>query len=69
MKTMRNQMKKWIKANGYEQPAKQEKIEERKSSKKLPVAPKERLSERDLKELMGINRTTYQRRRGSLRQR
>lgn len=68
MRTMRDQMKKWTEANGYQQPAKPKK-KKRNNNQKQPVAPKERLSERDLKELMGINHPTYQRRRGSLRQR
>ncbi|MFQ6391366.1 hypothetical protein ACLNAR_26640 [Priestia aryabhattai] len=67
MRTMRDQMKKWTEANGYQQPVKQKK-KKRNNNQKHPIAPKERLTERDLRELMGINRITYERRRGSIRQ-
>ncbi|MDN3365385.1 hypothetical protein QU577_26850 [Priestia megaterium] len=67
MGTLRDQMKKWTEANGYQKPAKSKK-KKRNNNPKLPVAPKERLTERDLRELMGTNRVTYERRRGSIRQ-
>ena len=67
MGTMRDQMKKWTEANGYQKPAKS-KEKKRNNNQKPLVAPKERLTERDLRELMGTNRVTYERRRGSIRQ-
>lgn len=67
MGTMRDQMKKWTEVNGYQKPAKSKK-KKRNNNQKPLVSPKERLTERDLRELMGTNRVTYERRRGSIRQ-
>lgn len=44
-----------------------------KDSKKTPreqklTKPKVKLTDRELRELMGMNRSTYERRRGSVRQ-
>jgi hypothetical protein len=41
----------------------------KKTSKTSQKAHPEKLSDRDIKELMGINRPRYEKRRGSIRQR
>ncbi|MEE6134568.1 MULTISPECIES: hypothetical protein [Bacillaceae] len=66
MGTIKEQMEKWQEKNGYK-PTKKKKSKAKKKNKK-PIAS-ESLSERDLRELMGTNRATYERRRGSIRQR
>jgi hypothetical protein len=59
MKTIQQELQKWLKVNkNMERDAKKKKRVKKKKS------PKERLSERDLKELMGINRPVYRRAKG-----
>ncbi|WP_281998657.1 hypothetical protein [Priestia flexa] len=66
MGTMEEQMKKWQEKNGYK-PAKKKKPKAKRKNKNRVAS--ESLNERDLRELMGTNRATYERRRGSIRQR
>jgi hypothetical protein len=59
MKTIQQELKKWLKINqNMERAAKNKKRFKKKKS------PKEKLSDRDLKELMGINRPVYRRAKG-----
>jgi hypothetical protein len=58
MKTIQQELQKWLKSNkNMERTAKKKRIKKKKN-------PKERLTERDLRELMGINRPVYRRAKG-----
>ncbi|WBL16434.1 hypothetical protein [Sutcliffiella sp. NC1] len=58
-KSLRDQLKEWKKQHGFERQIKYKMINVTLSKKK-----EEKLSDRDLRELMGTNRPTYARGRG-----
>jgi|APAga8741244001_1050109.scaffolds.fasta_scaffold12409_2 hypothetical protein len=66
MGTIKDELGKWKKAKGYKDSKPKQK--NRSGKKKSPSHSKEKLSERDIKELMGMSRSTYERRRGAIRQ-
>lgn len=68
MRTMEEQMKKWKEKNGYKPRKKKKKRKRKTTQEQSSVTTLEKLSERDLHELMGTNRAIYERRRGSIRQ-
>jgi hypothetical protein len=57
MRTIQQQLQKWMKAN------KMFRTDKHKKELK-PKRPKERFTERELKELMGVNRPVYRRAKG-----
>jgi hypothetical protein len=59
MKTIQQELQKWLKINQN-----MERAEKKKKRVKKKKIPKERLTERDLKELMGIKRPVYRRGKG-----
>jgi len=65
MGTIKGELAKWKKANGY----KEDKAKKTKSPPKKPPVKKETFSQRELEEMMGVRNPTFSRRRGALRQR
>jgi hypothetical protein len=63
MNTLNDQLKKW---KHKHQPVP---IKKKKAPQSSQKAHSEKLSDWDVKELMGINRPRYEKRRGSIRQR
>jgi cytochrome c553 len=61
MRTLKEQLHKWNKKNNV---LKEQKKKKRKKKAFRPKQYKEKLSDRDLQELMGIYRPTYSRGRG-----
>jgi hypothetical protein len=59
MKTIQQELQKWLKVNQN-----MERAEKKKKRVKKKKKSKERLTVRDLKELMGINRPVYRRAKG-----
>jgi hypothetical protein len=59
MKTIQQELQKWLKINQN-----MERATKNKKRFKKKKSPKEKLSDRDLKELMGINRPVYRRAKG-----
>jgi hypothetical protein len=65
MNTLNDQLKNWKNKN-QQVPATKKK---EKATQTTQKTPSEKLSDRDIKELMGMNRPRYEKRRGSIRQR
>ena len=65
MGTIKGELAKWKKANGY----KEDKAKRTKSPPKKAPMKKEKFSQRELEEMMGVRNPTFSRRRGALRQR
>ncbi|AXM88478.1 hypothetical protein B379_04290 [Anoxybacillus ayderensis G10] len=55
MRTIQQELKKWMKVN---------KVQQRQKKARKKKRGKERLTERDLKELMGVGRPVYRRGKG-----
>jgi hypothetical protein len=64
MRELKDQMKQWAQMNNVPLPAGRK----RKKKKQSKPKNKEKLSQHDLHELMGVNRACYYKRKGVIRQ-
>jgi hypothetical protein len=68
MGTLKDELKKWKKANKKQSTKAEHKRPRRNSRRKKKRSKKKELSEREWLEVMGVFRPTYERRRGAIRQ-
>ncbi|QPA33442.1 hypothetical protein [Thermaerobacillus caldiproteolyticus] len=68
MRTLRDELKKWKRVN-HKQPAKAEHKRPRRSTRQKKKQRKnDEMSRREILDVMGVFRPTYERRRGAIRQ-